>query len=429
MGVSSSSSTPSVAATAITFKELGDPRILSRGTGKFYLTADDYAKETQGRRRRPPWRKGEMQRDPGTPATEIWHLRLPFGGNSVYGVPRWCGAYPSAVGSRNLDEENMRIAADDVVPSLLISVSGGRVDGQDQKRIEDQINERKAGHKRILILQARSERAAGPSPTPTIKVDKLKSEQTTDALFQNYDERNEDKLDGSFRMPRVLLGKELARDRAGLLAIYRFAQDQIFGPARGAYDDEVNSDLMPLLGARYHRYRTITPTPVDPEALGTMIANLLDKGVLTPNESRQAMEDSVKLPLARLPGTWANIPPKMLTAVLQTKNQVTEAALMDPNVGAKELAEAIASAVPEPTPAGSAGPDELGPDGQPIEAEMGPDGSPVAPDEQGGPEDQGQPPASPPGETEISPGDANGNAEVVNEPNGTGRGRKRKAKK
>lgn len=348
-GMSSTSSSPSSADSAVTFKELGDPRILSRATGKYYTSEAEFQKEAIARRGRKgvKWREGEMRsgtRDVAVPATEIWHIRLPFGGNSAYGVPRWAGAYPCARGSRELDEENMRIAMDDVVPSLLISVSGGRVDGKDQQRIEDQINERKAGHKRILILQARSERAAGPSPTPTIKVDKLKSEQTTDALFQNYDVRNENKLDACFRMPRALLGKDMARDRASLAAMYRYAQDQIFSPARRLYDDAVTTSILPGLGARFFRYVTQTPTPVDPEALGALIGKMLEQGILTPNESRDAVEKAINVTLSRLPGVWADIPPRMLTAVLQTKNQTTAAALVDPKMDAKGLAEAMVTA-------------------------------------------------------------------------------------
>jgi len=348
-GTTVGASGTTAADMAVTFKELGDPRILSRATGRYYNNVAAFQKEALARRgkRGVGFRKGEVQNSLAIPATEIWHIRLPFGGNSVYGVPRWAGAYPAARGSRELDEENMRIAADDVVPSLLISVSGGRVDGKDQQRIEDQINERKAGHKRILILQARSERAAGPSPTPTIKVDKLKSEQTTDALFQNYDVRNEQKLDGCFRMPRALLGKDMAKDRASLAAMYRYAQDQVFGPGRRLYDDSVNTSIMPGLGARFYRYTTTTPAPADPEALGALVGKMLEQGILTPNESRDAVEKAINLPLSRLPGVWADIPPKMLTAVLQTKNQTTAAALVDPAMDAAGLAEAMVAAQAE----------------------------------------------------------------------------------
>lgn len=332
--------------SAVTFKEMGDPRVLSRASGRYYTKMEDFQKETGGRRR-AKWRKGEVRGDVAIPATEILHFGIPFCGSSVYGAPRWAGAYPSAKGSRELDEENMRIAADDVVPSLLLAVSGGRVDGKDQERIATQIADRKPGHKRILILQARSDRAAGPSASPTIKVERLKSEQTQDALFQNYDERNEKKLDACFRIPRAILGKDVPRDRTAVAAMWRFAQDQVFGPARREFDDTITQHILPALGAHYYAYSTSAPQPTDPEALATMISSLLLSGVLTTNEARERVERALGVNLKQLEGTYASIPPKTLLALLQTKNQQAAAAMLDPDADLGDLAEALA-AKPEP---------------------------------------------------------------------------------
>ena len=179
-------------------------------------------------------------------------------------------------GSRELDEENRFIASDSLIPNLLLLISGGRMDGDDIKMLREDILNRKAGAKQLLIIQARGDKStlAGPATAPTVKVERTKSEQTTDALFQKYDMRNEDKVHGAFRMPRALLGKDLGQNRATTLAMLRFAEDQVFSPRRSRLDEMHNEQLLPALGARWVRYRTATRVPSDPETLSNIVKNV-----------------------------------------------------------------------------------------------------------------------------------------------------------
>jgi len=307
------------------FKELGDPRWMSRNSGIFYSTRDEMLKVEAG---------GRKRRDPNAvlPATEVLHLRLPYAGSPIYGSPPWAGNYPALQGSRELDEENLKLASDNGVPNVMLLVTGGRVGADDIERISQQIEARRAGHKQMVLVQAMSDQRAGmsgPTATPTIKVERMRSEQNEDALYQKYDLRNEDKTDGCWRFPKAALGKSTkGQTRESDMAARRFTEDQVYDPRRTTIDEQINSKLMPLAGARLHRYVSAARQPRDTDAIIKLITDLLEKGTLTPNESRDMAEHVMQRKLPRIPELWADLPPRTLTAILQTKNHVTAAALL-----------------------------------------------------------------------------------------------------
>jgi len=307
------------------FRELGDPRYMSRRTGIVYPTFEALQQAEQS--------TAQLLADGRrivASATEIFHLRLPFAGSTVYGAPPWAGNYPGLLGSRELDEENLDIVSDSMIPNAMLLISGGRLNGADQKRLIEQIQNREPGQKELLIVQAQPVGGAvGGSATPTLKLERMKSEQTQDALFQNYDRRNEDKTDGAARMPRAILGKDVGQNRATTVAMRRFAEDQVFNPRRTLIDGPINDQLMPLIGARYHTLHVNAQQTRDPDAVTANLKALLSGAALTPNEARAIAEKVVDRPLPKIEQLWADIPPPVLVALLQTKNQVTAAALLN----------------------------------------------------------------------------------------------------
>lgn len=324
------------------FKEFGDPRVVSRSTGEYFndLTA-----------MRANWAEGARARAGAIAeplaATEIIHFRLPYAGSPVYGNPSWVGNYPGLTGARNLDEENLGIVSDSAIPSLMLLISGGRMDGEDFKRLKDQFANRKPGRKQLMLIQAMAAGSvpAGVTATPTIKVERTKGEQTTDMLFQNFDKRVEEKAHSSSRIPIALVGKG-GGNKATTEAMYRFANDQVFDPRRTRFDSQINTYIMPNIGARWHRYVTKARRPRDPQVISAIVAEQMGAGSLSPNEAREIIGEVFDIKLRDLPGLWAELPPKITTAVLQTKNHVTSAALLDEAPGAAgRLAEAVRGAL------------------------------------------------------------------------------------
>lgn len=185
------------------FKELGDPRVVSRKSGRVFQTVEEM-----------------LGADPSDgPATEIIHFRV-HNPRSAYGVPRWIGNLLAVLGSRQAEEVNFLYFQNKSVPPLAILVSGGRLSAQSIPRIESFIEEHIKGKKnfhKVLILEAEPAGSGGAiEHTGRLKIElrPLTAAQHSDALFQNYDIANQDKVGQSFRLPRLLRGNMQDFNRA-----------------------------------------------------------------------------------------------------------------------------------------------------------------------------------------------------------------------
>jgi len=326
--------------TLVHFKAFGDPRIFSRKTGIQYATLYElFLAEASGEQKRavaaiiqatdqtPERRQAALNQIlpllDAHKATEILHLREPYGNSTIYGWAPWAGASPAIVGARELDEENLKIVKDEAIPQLLLLIAGGTIGQKSYNRIQDQLKSRKPGRKGILAIEAQPATKGMMNPIqPTIEAIKLKSEQNADQLFQNYDKRCEEKALGIFRMPRSQLGKDLGANRATNLATERFAQNQLYEPERQAHINTPMNDLIfPAIDVRCWKYKALALQPQDPELRAQIIGTLIDKGVLTVEEARKLAAPIFGETLATLEALWAKLTPKVLTVLLQTKNR------------------------------------------------------------------------------------------------------------
>jgi capsid portal protein len=309
------------------YKQYGDPRCMSRKSGRYYWTLEDMLAV------RDEWTDlGEGQLVPPQAATEMLHFELPNPLGTAYGKPAHTGIFPNLDGARDLEEENRTLIIDRVVPQMFILVSGGAgIKPKDIEALENRIKQNaQQGKKSIHILQARSEKtAAGTfSPTPTMEIVKTKSEQHQDALGLKYLEHSAKKVRHAYRLPRAALGQhdDLKEDEAP--ASYRFAEAQVYDFRRDLHDDVMNSTLIRDLGIQLVRYHTRSRTPKEPNELAEIINKLMTAGVLTPDEGRALAGDIFNREFKDLVGIWSRLPTKLLTAMLQTKNQLVAAALL-----------------------------------------------------------------------------------------------------
>lgn len=189
---------------SVFFKEFNDPRVISSTTGKAYNSEEElYAKEGLNVR----------------PANEVIHFKI-HSANSPYGVPRWIGVLTSVLGSRKADEVNLMYFENKSIPPMAMLVSGGRVTEETIKRIEDHIeNEIKGSqnfHNILLIEGEGPLTQGGTENTGRMKIElkPLTQAISSDALFQNYDEKNIRKVGMSFRLPPLLRGDSRDFNRA-----------------------------------------------------------------------------------------------------------------------------------------------------------------------------------------------------------------------
>lgn len=285
------------------FKELGDPRIISARSGKDYPTLDAL-----------------NHAEPGTPpATEVLHGRI-FAPTTAYGVPRWIGATLAVLGSRSTDEVNVTYFDNKAIPPLAILVSGGVLAKGAADRItryvEDNIKGRDNFHS-ILVLEAESASGSLTGMTGSrVRIDfkNLSESNHQDALFQQYDQNNGAKVGAQFRLPKILRGDMADFNRATADAALDYAEQQVFAPERNKIDHIINRQILPLLGASFHRFVSNPVQTKDPGALNEMITADVESGVLTPNEGRELVGGVYGRVFPKLDAPWADQPFKLSLA-------------------------------------------------------------------------------------------------------------------
>jgi len=291
-----------VGSTTIWFKQFGDPRVVSRQTGRVYEDRAEFMLKTAGREQ---------------PATEIVHFRV-YRTGEPYGVPRWVGVLLAVLGSRAADEVNFAYFDNKAIPPLALLVSGGRLSSESVTRIEtfirDHIKGRENFHK-IMVIEADDEGdPMAPREHPKLSFEKLGDLQQGDAMFQVYDERNTDKVGSAFRLPRLLRGDVRDFNRSTADASLRFADEQVFEPERKEFDSWLNRVLLPMLDIRMWTFRSLGPQTRDPERVAAVILDLAKVGAITPNEARYLSSDILGHELDPLDQPWAKQPIQLTLA-------------------------------------------------------------------------------------------------------------------
>lgn len=292
------------------FKEFGDPRVISSKTGKVY---PDVAS----------MKVVDEEKD-ALPATEIIAFKI-SSTRSSYGVPRWIGTLLAVMGTRQAEEVNFLYFENRSVPPLAVLVSGGRLNDNTVNRLTDYISNEIRGKRnfhKIMVLEAESadtNNQTGQTARMKIELRPLMDAQQKDALFQNYDERNADKVGQSFRLPRVLRGDVRDFNRSTAEASIDFAEIQVFGPIRQQFDWMMNKLIFPALGVKYHQFKSNAPTVRDPEQLSRMIALLVSSSVLTPFEARDLAQDVFNRGFDNIREDWTQKPLAIHLAEINAK--------------------------------------------------------------------------------------------------------------
>jgi PBSX family phage portal protein len=286
------------------FKTFGDPRVVSKIAGEVF----------------PDREALEAARAADGPATELLHFAV-HSPRSPYGVPRWIGTLLSVLGSREMEEVNYLYFQNKSVPPLALLVSGGRLSDASIPRIERFIEENLKGKEnfhKILILEAEGGGGSGEMARAKIELHPLTDAQQQDALFQLYDERNIDKVGTAFRLPRLIRGESKDFNKSTAESALRFAEDQVFQPARDEFDFLINRKLFTAMGIRFWRFRSQTPVTRDPERMTAMVERLVRVGVLTPEEGRFLASDIFNREFRKITDDWVKRPITLTLAGIQT---------------------------------------------------------------------------------------------------------------
>jgi PBSX family phage portal protein len=277
------------------FKEFGDPRIVDSRNGKV-LDEESVA-------------EGDF-----VPATEVIHFKQ-YSPHSPYGAPRWIGNLLAVLGSRQAEEVNYEYFENNTVPPLALLVAGSLAENtvsRIQDFIDDNMKGRKGFHK-ILVIEASptTDPVPGlPAPKVSIEFKPLSDAQQKDALFDNYDRTNREKIRSSFRLPPIFVGLTSDYTRATAHESRSIAEEQVFAPERADHDFVINRILFSAMKVRYWKYRSLSPDTNDIEVMAGVIDAFCRCG-LTVKEAREEMGRLLNRPLALAEGEdadWTNLP-------------------------------------------------------------------------------------------------------------------------
>lgn len=219
-----------------------------------------------------------------------WKIYSP---RSPYGIPRYIGALLSIQGNRSAEEINYNTFKNNNIPSMALLVSNGMLSDGSVDRVQSFVEESitsSTNFSRFLILEAEGVSDVGDSVTAKLDIKPLTQNQHTDALFQNYTEKNEARVRRAFRLPPIFVGRADEYTRSTAETSRKLADEQIFGPERQEDDFQLNR-LFSGLGMIYHRFETNTPNVTNDSDLIAVLQGAEKTGGATPRISRKILED------------------------------------------------------------------------------------------------------------------------------------------
>lgn len=288
------------------FKEFGDPRVIDSrdGSVKDASLPEEYR------------------------ANAVTHHKL-YSPRTPYGLPRFIGNLFSIFGSRASEEINYTTFKNNNIPSMALLVSNGMLTDGSIKRIEEFIEAQVRGsdnYSKFLIIEAEPALEGVREPgTIKLSIQPLTQAQHKDALFQEYDANNLDKIRRAFRLPPIFVGRADDYTRATAESSRKLADEQIFAPEREEVDFKINHLLFPAMGIRFHTFHTNSPVVTDNEALARILSIAERTGGLTPNIARTVLSEIFNRDLGPIPeGKFDGDVPFSLTLAEAVKSGATD---------------------------------------------------------------------------------------------------------
>jgi PBSX family phage portal protein len=327
----------------IYYKEMGDPRTVSRMTGRYYESVE-HLKADEG--------------ETAQPANELMHWKIPSQ-MSPYGTPRWIGALLSVLGSRAAEEVNFLYFDNKAIPPMILMVSGGRLVDDSVTKIESYFQERLKGREnfhKIMVIEAlptgASDGEGDPSGRMKMELQPLMGQMQKDQMFGEYDASNTLKIGRAFRLPSILTGETRDMNRSTSETAKALAEEQIYQPARDVFDAVMDRIVLPNQGTRFWRFKTGAPVQRIPADLVSQAMACLGGGAITPNEARALLSDAFSRDLIHRSEDWANIPPALAAQAAGAGAMPSAEPVSD------DIAASMAGALDEAAPEGAEAPQE-----------------------------------------------------------------------
>jgi capsid portal protein len=163
-----------------------------------------------------------------------------------------------------------------------------------------------------MVLEASADEQSGSidhsQPAPKIEMKPMISERQQEGLFQEYDEKNMQKVRQSFRLPPIYVGRAEDYTRASAVASMITAEGQVFAPERGLFDEFMNRHVLASHGTRFWRFKSLGPALADPDAISKMIETFDSTGALTPNLVIKIARKMLDIDIETITDEWGDFP-------------------------------------------------------------------------------------------------------------------------
>ena len=219
------------------YKSFGDPRIISRKTGKDITEEEELHTES---------------------ASELFVATAHMRGE--YRTNDWLVNYKSMFGSMEAEELNLQHFHQGGVPKGILAISDASMTGDSSKNIDSFVKRKQGKEKQneLFVLEVfsstpesskdRADPILGSSarskPRVSIEWIPMAQEQTNDHLFQNYTESNDRRVRAGFLMPPGIIGLSEDQNYATANTSIRTAEKFLTAPLRNAYDDMLNAGFI-----------------------------------------------------------------------------------------------------------------------------------------------------------------------------------------
>lgn len=278
-----------VGTKLIWFRDFGTSRNLNRLSGVW-----------EGTESSVPWEER---------ANEIIHFTAEQDDVTPYGVPRWIAQTPSVVGSRKAEEMNLEFFDTGGVPPVMITVSGGRLIGESAAQLKKYFSSKPANNQRAVILEVMGSGGSlqGKDGAVKVSVERFGSERQRDSLFEEYDEKCENRVRSAFRLPSMFVGRMQDQSYATAYTSYTLAEAQVFAPERVEFDQKIDVTLMAGLRGEGNDDYCFRSLPITATDIKTKLEALkLALGLISGEETISTLNELAGLGLVYDPGAEQN---------------------------------------------------------------------------------------------------------------------------
>jgi len=269
------------------FKEMGDPRIMNKTTGKY---VDALAPEDQ--------------------ANEIMEFAI---GTEIYGEIRWIGQILGVDGARKAEELNNRYFGEGRHTPLLILIKNGKLSDGSFEKLKAYMNDIKgeSGQHSFMVLEAESADSTtllDQEKPPEIQTVPLAEILQKDELFQDYLNNNRKKVQSAFLLPDLYVGYTTDFNRATAQTAMEITEEQVFQPERASLAWVINHKLLKDYNFKYVEAYFKSPNVTNPEDLSAILSICERAGGLSPNKAKEIAYNALGETAEAYPGEWGEIP-------------------------------------------------------------------------------------------------------------------------